>query len=209
MTLYTLALFLHVSGAIGIFGSLFLWLFGLAALRRASHVEQVRAIAWMLVLASPLMVGSVLLLGVGGFEMALSTWGIGVPWIVVSLVSVLLIGPIGAFVLDPRMRSLLATTREVPDGPLPEALFSRTHDPILMTGAAMLTTLLLGIVFLMTTKPALVLAILVMAVVFVLALVLSLPFWMAGQRQAHQRAASTHDGEADPFLKQTLWTRRW
>lgn len=128
MTLYTLALFLHISGAIGVFGSLFLWLFGLAAMRRAARVEQVRAIAWMLVLASPLMVGSVLLL---------------------------------------------------------------------------------GIVFLMTTKPALVVAILVMAVTLVLALVLSLPLWMARQRQAHGRAASTTDGEADPFLKQTLWTRRW
>ena len=209
MTLYTLALFLHISGAIGVFGSLFLWLFGLAALRRAARVEQVRAIAWMLVLASPLMVGSVLLLGLGGFEMALSTWGLGTPWIAVSLVSVLLIGPVGAFVLDPRMRSLLATTREVPDGPLSDALLSRTHDPILLTGAATLTTLLLGIVFLMTTKPALVVAILVMAVTLVLALVLSLPLWMARQRQAHGRAASTTDGEADPFLKQTLWTRRW
>ena len=63
MSLYTLALFLHVSGVIGIFGSLFIWLFGLAALRRARLVGQVRAIAWVIVLASPLMVGSVLLLG--------------------------------------------------------------------------------------------------------------------------------------------------
>ncbi len=112
MSLYTLALFLHVSGVIGVFGSLFLWLFGLAALRRATLVEQVRALAWVIVLASPLMVGSVLLLGVAGFEMAISTWGILTPWIMVSLVSVVLIGPIGAFVLDPRMRSLLAQTRE-------------------------------------------------------------------------------------------------
>jgi hypothetical protein len=35
MSLYTLALFVHVSGAIGTFVSLGIWLFGLAALRRA------------------------------------------------------------------------------------------------------------------------------------------------------------------------------
>ncbi|TMD60652.1 MAG: hypothetical protein E6I91_18495 [Chloroflexi bacterium] len=83
MSLYTLALFLHVSGAIGAFVSLGIWLFGLSALRRARHVEQVRAIAWLIIIASPLMVFSVLLIGVAGLEMALSTWGLqtpGLPW---------------------------------------------------------------------------------------------------------------------------------
>jgi hypothetical protein len=141
--------------------------------------------------------------------MALSTWGILTPWIAVSLVSVLLIGPIGAFVLDPRMRSLLAKTREVADGPLPDALFMRTHDPILIAGTATLTLLLLGIVFVMTTKLALVPAILMMVVALFLGLVLSLPFSMARHRRASHPAASTTAEEADPFLKQTPWTRRW
>jgi len=111
MSLYTVALFLHVSGAIGAFVSLGVWVFGLAVLRRAKRVEQVRALAWLIIVASPLMVLSVLLLGLAGFEMALSTWGILTPWITVSLVSVVFIGPIGAFVLDPRMRTIIAIVR--------------------------------------------------------------------------------------------------
>lgn len=209
MSLYPLALFVHVSGAIGAFISLGVWLFGLAALRRARRVEQVRALAWLIIMASPLMVGSVVLLGLAGFSMALGSWGLATPWIAVSLVNVVLIGPVGAFVLDPRMRAIVVLAREAPDGPLPAALIMRTHDPILATSAHTLTTLLLGIVFLMTTKPPLVFAILVMAIALVLALLLSLPYWMARQRQARHRAAPTTDGEADPFLKQTLWTRRW
>ena len=55
MSLYSLALFLHVSGAIGTFVSLGIWLFGLAALRRARLVEQVRALAWLIIIASPLL----------------------------------------------------------------------------------------------------------------------------------------------------------
>src|SRR5690348_9609806 len=106
MSLYTLALFMHVSGAIGTFISLGVWLFGLAALRRARRVEQVRALAWLIIMASPLMVGSVILIGLAGLYMALSTWGLATSWIAVSLVSVVLIGPIGAFVLDPRMRAI-------------------------------------------------------------------------------------------------------
>jgi hypothetical protein len=35
MSMYTVALFLHVSGAIGAFISLGIWLFGLATLRQA------------------------------------------------------------------------------------------------------------------------------------------------------------------------------
>jgi len=79
MGLYRVALFVHESGAIGACVSLGIWLFGLAALRRARLVEQVRALAWLIIVASPLMVLSVLLLGLAGFEMALSAWGLLTP----------------------------------------------------------------------------------------------------------------------------------
>lgn len=209
MSLYTLALFVHVTGAIGAFVSLGIWLFGLAALRRARRVEQVRALVWLIIIASPLMVLSVLLLGVAGFAMALSTWGLSTPWIAVSLVSVVLVGPVGAFVLDPRMRTILAMTREVPDGPLPGAIDQRTHDPLLGTSAHTLVTILLGIVFLMTFKPALFLSLVVMAVAVALGLVSSLPFCSVTRREQQPEAGASPAAEADPFLRTTLWTRRW
>ncbi len=207
MNLYTLALFLHVSGAIGACVSLGIWLFGLSALRRARRVEQVRALAWLIIVASPLMVGSVVLIGLAGFRMALSTWGLLTPWIAVSLVIVVLIGPIGAFVLDPRMRTIFAEAQGAPDGPLPDRLNKRTHDPILGTAASTLTTLLLGIVFLMTTKPSLLLSLLVMGIALILGLSTSLLFWATARRRA--RSVSPDGHEVDPFLKQSLWTRRW
>jgi Predicted integral membrane protein (DUF2269) len=207
MSLYSLALFVHVSGAIGAFVSLGIWLFGLSALRRATRVEQVRALAWLIIIASPLMVLSVLLLGLAGFEMALSSWGLVTPWIAVSLVSVVLIGPIGAFVLDPRMRTIFAEAQAAPEGPLPDHLHTRTHDPILGTTVSTLTTLLLGIVFLMTTKPELVMAILVMGVSLVLGLLVSLPIWYAARRRTqHPAVPGSHD-QVDPFLRKSLWTR--
>ena len=209
MSLYTLALFLHVSGAIGAFVSLGIWLFGLSALRRARHVEQVRAIAWLIIIASPLMVFSVLLIGVAGLEMALSTWGLQTPWIAVALVSFVLMAPIGPFVLDLRMRAIIAMAGKAPEGTLPDALNKRTHDPILATAAQALASVLLGIVFLMTTKPSLAISILVMVIASFLGLFSSLPLWYdAGRRAKH---ASTHMNSAgeDPFLRKTFWTRRW
>lgn len=209
MSLYTVALFLHVSGAIGAFVSLGIWLFGLTALRRAQRVEQVRAIAWLIVIASPLMVVSVVLIGLAGLRMALSTWGLATPWIAVSLVSVVLIGPIGAFVLDPRMRTILALIRETPDGPLADVHILRTHDPVLVRGASTLATMLLGIVFLMTTKPQLVTSLLVMGIAVFVGLIVSLLFRSPTSRQASSASAQMNNKDDDPFLRKTIWTRRW
>lgn len=209
MSLYTIALFLHVSGAIGAFVSVGTWLFGLAALRRAQRVEQVRAIAWLIIVVSPLMVFSVLLIGVAGLDMALTTWGIGTGWIAVALVSFVLIGPIGAFVLDPRMRTIVAMARKEPDDPCSDALDVRTHDPILGTGVQTLTAMLLGIVFLMTTKPPLANSIIAMVVALALGLVSGLPFWYAARTRAKRAPARENGTAADPFQRETLWTRRW
>src|SRR5436189_215601 len=61
MSLYPIALFLHVSGAIGYFVGMGVWLFGLATMRRAQRVEQVRSIVQLVGLSGPLFGISVLL----------------------------------------------------------------------------------------------------------------------------------------------------
>jgi hypothetical protein len=55
MSLHTFALWLHESGAIAAFVCLGIWLFGLAALRLATQVEQVRTLAGLIMVASTLM----------------------------------------------------------------------------------------------------------------------------------------------------------
>lgn len=208
-SLYTLALFLHVSGAIGAFVSIGIWLFGLSALRRARYVEQVRAIAWLIIVASPLMVFSVLLIAIAGLDMALSTWGLRTPWIAVSIVSFVLIAPVGPFLLYYRMQAILAEVRELPGGPIPDNLYVRTQSPVLGTAAQTLTTVLLGIVFLMTNKPALITSIVVMGVALACGLLSGMPYWYAARRRSRRASASVTMMGEDPFLKKTLWTRRW
>ena len=100
MSLSMMALFLHVSEAVGACMSIGVWLFDLAAMLRARRVEQMRAIAWLTVIVSPFMVRSVLLIGLAGFHMAPSTCGLQTPWIAVALVSFVLIAPVNPFVLD-------------------------------------------------------------------------------------------------------------
>jgi hypothetical protein len=115
---YTLALFAHVSGAIGYFIAIGVWLLGLAALWRAARVEQVRTLADLLGELGPLFGISVLILLVSGLYMAFTTWGFEIGWIYVALVSLVLIARLA---------------HAAPDGPLSQKLAQRTHDPVLAT----------------------------------------------------------------------------
>ncbi len=177
---------------------------------------EVRAIAWLIIVTIPFMVLSLVLMGAAGLVMAISTWGLQAPWILVSLVSLVLFAPINVFVLDPRMRELYAKAGEAPDGLLPDDLVKRTHDPILGTVAQTLATVLLGIVFLMTNKPSLTTSIIAMVIALLLGLLSGVPYRSAARRWTKSRNvldksalySSDRTGE-DPFLKKTIWTRRW
>jgi hypothetical protein len=102
--------------------------------------------------------------------MAITAWDLQTGWIAVALISLVLIAPLGTAAIEPRRRAIARLAREAPDGPLSEALERRIHDPVLATAAQTVTALLLGIVFLMTNKPSLTGAIIVMAITLVLGL---------------------------------------
>lgn len=178
MSLYTFALFIHLSGVVGVFVGLGIWLFGVIILRRAQDVEQVRLVIGPILAAGNLVVGSILLLAAGGIYMAVTAWADARPaWILVATASFLLLAPVGAFILDPRMRAIARLARVTPDGPLPAALVAAHRDPVLTAGLSIFIAMLLGIVFLMTTKPHLTSAILAMCVAVAVGLASSLPFW--------------------------------
>ena len=170
MSTYTIVLFLHISGAIGYFISIGTWLFSFSALRRVQRVEQVRALTDLAGRVGPLFGVSVLLILVTGLYMAVTAWGFQTGWIPVGLISLVLIAPLGTALIEPRRRAIERLAREAPDGPLPESLERRIHDPILWTALQTVAVLLLGIVFLMTTKPALTGSLIVMAVALALGL---------------------------------------
>jgi Predicted integral membrane protein (DUF2269) len=170
MNIYTIVLFVHVSGAIGYFVSIGTWLFGLVSLRRAQRVEQVRALVHLVGLTGPLFGISVLLILAAGLYMAFTAWSLQTGWIAVALVSLILMAPLGIALIEPRRRALERLAREAPDGLLPEPVEQRTHDPVLLTALQTLAALLLGIVFLMTTKLALTGSLIVIAVALALGL---------------------------------------
>lgn len=172
MTIYTIALFLHISGAIGYFIAMGTWLFGLSSLRRAQRVEQVRPLSQLIGQLGPLFGISVLLILATGLYMAITAWGGLTGWMAVALVSLVLMAPLGTALIEPRRRTIDRLAREASDGPLPRSLEQSTHDPVLLTAVETVTILLLGIVFLMTNKPSLIVSLIVMVIALALGLVL-------------------------------------
>jgi Predicted integral membrane protein (DUF2269) len=187
-TLYTLALFVHIVGAIGAFIGVSVWLFAAMALRRAQSVGQVRALTSLIQPSGKLAVVSIVLLGVAGFYMAITVWGERATWIIVATVSFLLLAPFGAVVIDQRLRALAKAAAAAPDGPLPASLAARAQDPLVGIGLSVYLAMLLGIVFLMTNKPPLADSITTMLVAALLGLLSSAPLWRHAQRRSERPA---------------------
>jgi hypothetical protein len=183
MSIYTIMLFVHIVGVIGVFLGVGVWLFAVGALRRAQEVAPVRALAGLTAAAGNAAIGGVLLLAASGLYMAVTVWGPQATWIIVATISFVLLAPFGAFLLDPRVRALAKAAAATPDGPLPASLLVRTRDPMLAIGLCLYIGVLLGIVFLMTTKPTLLLSILVMVVAAVLGLASAVPLWWTTREQ--------------------------
>jgi hypothetical protein len=175
MSLYTILLFVHVSGAICLFIGMGIWLFGITAIARASRVEQVRTLADLMLMARMVVPVSAVLVIAAGLRMALTIWGLQTGWIAVALGGMILIGPTGTWVIDPKVRAIATLAHTLPDGPPPIALAERIHDPVLRTALHTLIAMLFGIVFLMTTKPALTGAIITMMIAAFLGLASGVP----------------------------------
>jgi uncharacterized membrane protein len=188
MSLYPIFLYAHVVGAIGYSAGTLISLLGLASLRRAHSIEGARSILELLELSGPVSGISLLLTIIAGLYMAGTTWGWQTGWIDVALGSLVLLLAMGAL-MGTRRQAIAKMIHELPDGPLPESLQRRIYDPWMSLGMYMLVTLLLGIVLLMTVKPAPGGSLLVIGVAVILGLAVSLPNWSTRRGMAEKGQA--------------------
>ncbi len=171
MSIYNIVLFLHIVGAIGYFLGIGIWLFILLGLRRTQRVEQVRSLIHLNDLSAPFSAASAVLLLVTGLYLALTAWSLLTSWILVALIGLLLMVPTSAALIAPRRSAIVKQlAREAPGGELSKALERHIDDPVLATVCTTVLTLLLGLIFLMTTKPDLVGSLIVMVVALLLGL---------------------------------------
>jgi len=183
--LYTLALFTHIVGVLGIFIIVGLELASLFGLRRARLMEEVRGwaslhhvIAWAFPLAALLTLGA-------GLFLALDTWGWKVPWIDVAFFAFIAMGLLGRLNTG-RHQQLHRAMGEALSGSVPMELREQLHDPVLWSFTLLLTTIGLGVVFLMTVKPDLLGSLIALAVAILVGLFASSV--LRGVRQSGRHA---------------------
>ena len=141
MTLYSIALFVHIVGAVLLFVTLTVEGIALRQLHRAATMEAAQVAAASLRLNR--IVGPLSALGVliPGLYMMATNWG-WVAWIVVALASWLAIAVLGAV----NGIRILALERS-------RALLTGIRNPMFLISWSTRAGIALGVVFLMTVKP--------------------------------------------------------
>jgi hypothetical protein len=185
MTLYSLALFVHILGALALFGAMGMEWVALLNLRRVGTAEQARE--WLKVFALfpriyPFAWGAILL---AGLYMTALVWK-GAGWIIVALVSVVVLGAAGGALTGRHMPSLVQGVAGA-KGALSTALQATLRDPYLLAVFQVRLAFTLGIVFLMVAKPDLVVSLLDMGVATLLGLLSTLPLRGAARQQGPAR----------------------
>ena len=181
MTLYRIALFVHVLGAVLLFTTLTVEGIGLRSLRRATTADQVRdgsSVAGLTRVVGPC---SALAIIVPGLYMTASTWG-WVAWIVVGLTGWLLIAVLGIVNGIRLTAEVRAATEQDPVAqerdtrPLP-------RDPLFVASWLTRLALALGIVFLMMYKPNVEVALITLAAAAAIGVGASAFVWRQGGPQ--------------------------
>ncbi|MGH9162698.1 MAG: hypothetical protein ACRD2X_22250 [Vicinamibacteraceae bacterium] len=172
MTLYTVALFLHVVGAMIFFGGLAIEGVALRQIRRATTHEQLREWLGAVQSLGRLVGPSLLIVLVTGMYMAATVWPF--PWVGIALVVLVLFAILGIGLSGRRMRRIGKETGAA-TGPMTGALAQHIHDPLLVVSWRLRVALVLGIVYLMTTKPVTAHALTAVAVAAVVGILWSLP----------------------------------
>ena len=184
LTFYSIALFFHIAGALGVFAALALDWVGIAKLRGARTVEQVREWAGVYGVIRALGAASVAALLIFGLYMTAVTWG-PTGWIGIGFLSLLFIAVFGA-VSGIRLSRVLAAAGSG-QGSLREDLRGALQSPLFVASVRARTAVALGVVFLMTVKPDAVGSLLVTVIALVLGIASAVP----ALRQGSLRAQST------------------
>ncbi len=181
MDIYSLVLFLHIVGALGFFVALGLEWTGLQQLQGAMLPEQVRA--WMKVLKGTNKVAfpSMLTTVITGIYLVLKEWG-WIPWILVTLGSLVLVIALSVVLTRPRMAAIGRTLAGA-KGTVSQNIHLPMNQPALWISVQIRVAIALGIVFLKIAKPDLLGSLLTMGVAIVIGYISALPMARPGQVQ--------------------------
>ncbi len=184
MNAYSIALFLHITGALGFSAALGLEWTGLLQIRSAVRQEQVRG--WMMILKSVRRFGfaSMLTTVLTGVYMTLAIWG-GVAWVVISIGALVLVIALSLVLTGPRM---VAIGRALTTASTSPTFYSLASQPLLWISIQTRIAIALGIVFLKVAKPDWAASLLIIGIATVVGMASALP--VSRHQEAQEGATS-------------------
>ena len=176
MSTYSIVLFFHFLGLIGLFiGYGMEWVTS-ALLRQASTADQARS--WLRVYRVSLPVSGpalLLLIATGGY-LAAQVGGMKLGWITATWVGIVIALGIGFGLILPRVKGIRAALT-VGNAALSTDALARLRDPLLATLIRVRFFLAIGIVYLMTAKSSFESGLIALLIAMVAGLAVSIPSW--------------------------------
>jgi hypothetical protein len=186
MSIFSIALFLHIVGALGVSVALGLEWIGLSQIRRATVPEEIRAILKVVKGTTRFGFVSMLSTVITGIYMVFN--GVGwVPWILVVLGALLLVIVLTRVLTAPRMAAI-GQALAMEKGSVSQHLHNLLRDPILWISIQTRVAIVLDIIFLKIAKPDLSGSLLAVGVAIVLGIASALP---------RLRSVQSHEASTD------------
>ncbi len=177
MTIHEIVLFLHIIGLAGMFAGIGVSMGVLHFAKKADDVKAVRSLLPLGALGGKSIPAFSLIILATGVYMVEDDFSWDVSWIEISLAAFVVLFTVGQLINARRMRPIGMEAGPAPDGPIPDTLRMKLHDPVLETSERTMTMATIGIVYLMVAKPNTAEALIAMAVAIACGLMLSAQAW--------------------------------
>jgi hypothetical protein len=178
LTPYSIGLFFHFVGMVGLFVGYGLEWTGFSLLRRATTADQARSSLGLYRLSVPISGAGLLVLILSGGHLAAIGGGFKQGWLFAAFFGIFLLVALGLALLQPRLREIRATLSNG-GAALSADTAAKAKNPMLATIARVRFLMAVGIVALMTIKPQpLGSGLLVLLGAIVLGVIASVGLWM-------------------------------
>lgn len=184
MLFYRIALFIHVMAALTLFIAVGLNFVSMLRMRQARSTERLAEWARLGLLAGRMIPIAILFITGSAIYMVTVAWGWQTAWVDVVLATFIGHAIFVQAIENPRLSKLHKGALKAPVGPTPLELHLLANDALLWTVDITVTTTTVGMIFLMSVKPDLVISLAAIGVTLLAGLALSVPFWQTNRARA-------------------------
>ena len=162
MSFYTIVLFFHITGALGLFVGLGLeWLIVHNFVRVTTRSHAIQWTESFKVLPKIFLTSGIFIL-VSGIYMSIEIWGVN-SWIISGLLLYIFLAVFGGVVVAKRI-GVISSELKSEEENLSESILIKIKSPLISESLKIRTALALSIIFLMTVKPDWIITIIVICI---------------------------------------------